>query len=596
MATATDFGLYPTRERIVGQRVAAGRVFTLGTPVLDGGVTRFRQSLWLAVPAAARNAVALQLAASALVLRFEPVSLDLGTDDGRWFPEVKTEADNQTVRIGFTWPASVTRLDDPSAFQRGVGFALHRAEGDAVAGEPVMRGQTGVSLSPPWVGTPMVVKMDQPVRGPALAQQVLATGPVFMVTSAGAAPMVAMAAAANPALAPAAAVDTVQARLQPQQRLAGSWVVPGLRLRGVPTSPRATLTMEARGDQPETLLWQSLLPGEQGTVTLPPQPLADEWAKALEQVRKRLAAELPRPDAQPPDPPPSDAPQLLRLDIESDAPARVTLLQATLALDAEFNSLAAELRADFDGSQPQTLPLPLDLPAGITLQGLTLSGRVSGGTDAAAAALPAGTRPGLLLSAADRVLVATPLAGPLRPGGLALAWWPLSEQLVLKLRLLADAGDTPGAVALAEWSLAADTPAAAWLALRGDAPDLQAQRLWLELCLVEGSGLWLSDANASPPALGFSEQREGASAKRQPLGLQPVFNWLPATLPDADKAPRQVALLAGELPIAAALDPRFTLECPAQLLPAIATSGLQARCGSAAQLTLMSARARLRLA
>lgn len=572
MATATDFGLYPTRERIVGQRVAAGQVFVLGTPVLDGGVTRFRQSLWLAVPAAARSAAALQLAASALLLRFEPLSLDVGTDDGRWFPAVRTEADNKTVRIGFSWPAAVTRLDDPSAFQRGVGFALHRADGDAVADEPTMRGRTGVDLNPPWVGTPMVVKLDQAVLGPALVQQVLATAPVFMTMAAG--------------NTPAATGDTIQAQRQPQQRLAGSWVVPGLRLRGVPTSPRATLTLEARGGQPETLLWQSLLPGEQATVTLPPQPLADEWAKALEQVRNRLAGESPA----------LETPLTLRLDIESDAPARVTLLQATLALDAEFNSLAAELRADFDGSHAQTRPLPLDLPAGAALQGLSLSGRVSGGTDAAAAALPAGERQGLLLAAADRVLVATTLAAPLRPGGLALAWWPLSERLVLKLRLLADAGDTPGAVALAEWSLAADTPAAAWLALRGEAPDLQPQRLWLELSLVAGSGLWLADAAAPLPALGFSEHREGASAKRQPLGLQPALAWLPARPPEAATAPRQVALLAGETLVATALAPRFTLDCPAPLLPAIAASGLQARCGSAAQLTLVSARARLRLA
>ncbi len=603
MSVATDFGLYPTRGRVAGQRVAPGQVFDLGTPVQAGGVTRFRRSLWLAVPAAAGDAATLQLALSALAMRFEPLTLEVGTGDRHWFDEVRTEPDNQTVHLALSWPATVIRLPDPGPTQRDIAFDLYRADGDRRADAPTQNGRTGSALSPPWVGSPMVVVMQQVVLSLGRVERVVVAKSSTAAPAAAPGPVMAMAMAmamAPPMAAPSgtaasAAVQGAIKKVAPGREVGlsallhrASHVVPALVLRGAPTSPRATLVMEARGDAPETLLWQALLPGEQGTVTLPQRPLADEWAPALEQVRKRLAAETPR----------SEAPLLLRLDIESDAPARVTLLQAALALDAEFETLPDELRVDFDGTGAQAKALPLDLPASFPLQGLTLTGRVGGGTDANAdvGALPSDQRCGLLLGAADRVLVHAVLTAPQRVAGLSLAWLPLSDAVALTLRLLSDAGNAPSVAALAEWQLAADTPAAGWLALRGDALDLQAQHLWLELTMSEGSGLWLADAAEPVPTQGHVEQRGGPSPRRQPLGQQPRLAWLPAPSPSALQQTRRVGLFAADVVLAAQLDERFTLDCPGALLPVVAGQGLQARSGSAARLTLVSARARIRLA
>lgn len=591
MSTVAPFGLYPTRSLVAGQRVSAGQVFTLDTPVGEGGVTLFRQSFWLAVPMSARGASSLRLAASALTLRFDPVTLPVPTDDPHWFDKVVTGTDDKTVRIEFAWPATVTELPDPSPAQRGVAFDLFRADGERQADAPTMSGRTSQALDPHWIGTPMLVVMRQPVHeaAPIRSKEIA-------LRSAGpaASAMARAGAAAAPAVpgpsSPVAVKEARAAKVRTRQR---SHVVPTVMLRGVPTSPRAKLIAEARGGAAETLLWQALLPAEQSTVSLPQQAVGDEWAPALEQVRQRLAGESPA----------LDTPLLLRLDIESDAPCQLTVTQATLALDGEFEGLADELRVDFDGTRVQSLPLPLNVPAGAVLQGLRLSGRVGGGGVAAADAagpLPADLRRGLLLAGADRVLVHAVLDAPARLGGLAMAWHPLSDAVALTLRLLADAGDAPSAVPLRALSLRADTPAPGWLALRSEAFDLQAQHLWLELTLDDGSGLWLADAHAPVPTQGFREQRDTRWPQRQPLGLQPAFGWLPPPLPTPPAGmpppPRRVGLVSGDQVLAAELSPRFELDCPEGLLPTVASQGLRARSGSAAQLSLVSALARVRLA
>ena len=56
---SSPFGLYPSRNRVAAQRVMSGTAFTLGQPVVEGGVSLFRQSLWLAVPVAALLAIVL---------------------------------------------------------------------------------------------------------------------------------------------------------------------------------------------------------------------------------------------------------------------------------------------------------------------------------------------------------------------------------------------------------------------------------------------------------------------------------------------------------------------------------------------------------
>jgi hypothetical protein len=496
----------------------------------------------------------------------------------------------------------VTGLPDPTFVQHHIGFDLYRADGVRPTDEPTQSGQTGSTLSPPWVGSPMVVVMQQAVLPTVFTETMVmlmvatpagasaeAGPPDAAASSGGSAAAQAASPAAQGSLALQAAKEAAQAAVR--MRRQRSHVVPSVTLRGAPTSPRARLLMEARGDAPETLLWLAMLPGEQGTVTLPPQPVAGEWAAALEQVRKRLADEDP----------PIDSPVLLRLHIESDAPCRVTLTQAALALDGEFEALNKEARADFDGTRVQTQALPLALPAGGALQGLRLTGRVEGGTvaDAGAASLPADQRRGLLLTSPARVLVHTVLDEPRRVGGLALAWHPLSDAVALTLRLLGDAADTPSAAPLLALPLRADTPTPGWLALRSaEAIDLQARHLWLELTVNEGSGLWLADPDAPLPTQGCCEPRDSPAHPGQPLGVQPALAWLPPPQVDpvtGPALPRGVALLAGNQSLAAALAERFELDAPAPLLPVLASQGLQAQSGSAARLTLVSARARLRL-
>src|SRR5690606_32417461 len=159
----------------------------------------------------------------------------------------------------------------------------------------------------------------------------------------------------------------------------GSELIPRIRIAARPASPRLRLVLEGgEADGSDRLLWQAMLPGEQAApVTLPADPLAKEWAAALEQVlafcqREPVPEVLPR----------------LRLDIESDAPCLVKLSSVALSLQAEHALLADPLRVDFDGKQHASRDLVLaPTHPGSPLQ-LTLKGRLRAADTPPAGALP----------------------------------------------------------------------------------------------------------------------------------------------------------------------------------------------------------------
>jgi len=561
------FGLYPSRGLAAGQRIAAGQVTDLDTPVDDGGVKLFRKSYWLPVPALLATAQAVRLAASEMQLRFAPLRFSVGTDNLTWFPDVR-HLSASDARIEFAWPAQVVRVANP------VGALAHaidllRADGDAVAAEPVMSGATGSDLAQPWVGSPLVVRVGQVL--------VEVGEIVFIATEqmvkAAAAPRAGRAAPA-PSEAPAGAAMPIG--VTAFARMASA-LVPALTFAGSPTSPRVKLFAERDGG--DMLLWQALMPGEQGTVTLPAGPVADEWAPALEQLRA-LAAD------------PAGAPALLRLDIESDAPCRVTALQLQLALEADFELLAEPQKLSFGGAQSEQALLPLALPAGAAAEALTLAGRVvaDGDADAAAGAAPADGRRGALLAADQTALQPLDLAQPASIAGLAIFWQPLSDLLQLRLRLLADGGNGPGARVLAERAVSFDTPQAGWLALRWPAIDLQAQRVWAELAVVEGAGLWLFGSGG---ATGWVDLR-ATPAQRQPLpeglALQPIAP------PAEGSAERALAVTLGDQTVAATLPVgALQLAVPKAMLPLLATHPLAFTGGVRGSVTLESARLAVRV-
>lgn len=552
--TAPAFGLYRTAALTAAQRLQAGDTLSLNVPVSEGGVVVFRASCWLPLPDLAAGTQSLKPAADAqLTLRFATLRFEAGLDDDRWFTEVR-RLDESTQRITFTWPATVARVRSPAGGARRI--ELLRADGDAVAAQPTQSGHTDGDLSPPWVGSPLVVRLGDrfEVRrsfGPA-------TGGALR------------AAVAAPAGAEAIdAVERVAVRL-----LAND--VPALVLSGAPTSPRLKLFAEGPGPAP-TLLWQSLLSGEQGTVDLPAKPIAEEWADAFQRLLGLLNDK------------PGKRPTGLRLDVESDAPCRVTLLQLALVLESEVELLAEAWTARFDGGQPEDRALPITLAAGSAAQGLVLRGRVV--ADAAAGADggpgPADARLGALLAADESALQPLDLAQPASLAGLALRWQPLSDAVRLRLRLRADGVNGPASRVLAEAESKADTRGLTWLALRWPALDLQAQRLWLEATVLEGLGLWLF-TDADGPA-GWTESA-GTPPQRLPLPRALVFTA--ASAPGTGSgAARAIALRLGQRTLASELPAgALAVTVPADALDPLATQPLVFSGGLRASVTIDTAR------
>ena len=527
MPAPTPFALYRKSHANLAEPVGAALDIELRFPVVTDGVAVFRSSLWLPLPEACRSATALSLDGSTLQAQFRPAEFALETDDARWFDLAEDDGEAET-RLELVWPAPIVRIDDPFP---GVTleFGLHRADGEAVSAEAAQTGRTGTALNPPWVGSPLVVKFT--------ASSLLG-GQHNMTENLRALPARRGSRAGGVKLAKDIAHDGAELKLEIDKDIAlmrqGSQLVPRIRIAARPASPRLRLALEgAEADGSDRLLWQAMLPGEQGApVTLPADPLAKEWAAALEQVLAFCQR----------DPVPEVLPRL-RLDIESDAPCLLKLSNVSLSLLADHALLTDPLRVDFDGKRHASRDLALaPTHAGSPLQ-LTLSGRLRAADTPPAGELPSAGGPdgrsGLLVEEDQRVSGERQLDAPATLAGFSFDWHALSERLTGVLRVL-PAAARRGTPALVEQAFDFDTAQPAGtastpqrLAVRWPALDLQAQALRVELVVTQGRGLWL----AEPGGHGWRVHRVPEDGAGRAVNLALHAAWLEAAPASAAGAP-----------------------------------------------------------
>ncbi|MDX9885503.1 hypothetical protein [Thauera sp.] len=518
MPAPIPFALYRKSHPTLTEPVGAALDIELRFPAMSAGVAVFRSSLWLPLPEACRSATALSLDGSTLQAQFRPAEFALETDDARWFTRAEDTGLAET-RLELVWPAPIVRIDDPFP---GVAldFGLHRTDGEAISADAAQTGRTGTALNPPWVGSPVVVKFT--------ASSLLG-GRHNMTENLRALPAQSRSRATGTQAGTAVVHDKADTQLAIHEEILriprGSELVPRIRIGARPASPRLRLVLEgAEADGNDRLLWQAMLPGEQDApVTLPAEPLAKEWAAALEQVLAFCQR----------DPVPEVLPRL-RLDIESDASCLVKLSMVALSLLAEHALLTDPLRLDFDGKQHASRDLALaPTHAGSPLQ-LTLSGRLRAADTPPAGELPTAGGPdgrsGLLVEEDQRVGGERRLDAPATLAGFSFDWHALSERLTGVLRVL-PAAARRGTPALVERAFDFDTAHPAGtasrpqrLAVRWPALDLQAQALRVELVVTHGRGLWL----AEPGGQGWRVHRVPEDGEGRAVGLALQAAWLEA--------------------------------------------------------------------
>lgn len=556
------FSLYTAATCESAQRVNAGQVFDLKTPLTEGGVTLFRRSLWLPLSASARLADALQVVAgSTLALRFEALEVDAATSDTTWMPECSLSGDY--LHIALALPLPIVQF----VGTRNVDVTLRRRDGDAVADEPLIGGRMNTQLADPPSGMSFALTLSPffedrdnfnfekapHIRAqPKIAKGIGSPSNVGIIDGGG-------------------VIEGVIDNIAQMSQIRRDGVLKALRLAGKPTNPRMRLVRQAGGGKPEDTLWLDMRPGEHATAqTLPADAPPKAWAPALEHL---LAA-----NQNPKEEPVTDL--VLRLDIESDSPCRVTVQTISLALVAETELLESPQTLKFSGTRSETLTVALPATTG-PVDEITVSATLGGDATAAptaSSALPGDGRTGTLLGPDQRIVLALDLATPLRLSGISLPWYPLSDQATWTVQLRADSGDRPALPALIEATISSDTPAAAWIALRWSPMDLQGGRYWLRLVAKEGSGLWLH-ATSGPATTGWVE------AARSPLpNPLPLGGVLALTTLSPSEAPPSVTLRAsGHVLILAAanseqpsrLEARHTFSSPNALGPTLSIEANQ---------------------
>ncbi len=583
MPAPTPFALYRKAHPTLAEAVGAALDIELRFPVTSAGVAAFRTSLWLPLPEACRSASALSLGGSTLQAQFRSAEFSLETDDARWFDLAEDDGEAET-RLELVWPAPIVRIDDPFPGLT-LEFGLHRADGEAVSAEAAQTGRTGTALNPPWVGSPLVVKFTASIP---------LGGQINMTENLRALPARSRSRATGTQTGTAIAHDKADTQLAIHEEilgiLRGSALVPRIRIAARPASPRLRLVLEGgEADGSDRLLWQAMLPGEQGApVTLPADPLAKEWGAALEQVLAFCQR----------DPVPEVLPRL-RLDIESDAPCLVKLSNVALSLQAEHALLGAPLRLDFDGKQHASRDLDLaPTQDGSPLQ-LTLKGRLRAADTPPAGELPtiggADARSGLLVEEDQRVSGERPLDAPATLAGFSFDWHPLSERLTGVLRVL-PASARRGTPVLVEQAFDFDTaqPDGAAsrpqrLAVRWPALDLQPQALRVELVVTQGRGLWL----AEPGGNGWRVHRVPEDGEGRAVDLALQSTWLeaaPASAPGLAAGHEPVFSLGAQALAFTKRDKdRFELSIAPPALAAWPALPIKVASGVAAELVVESA-------
>lgn len=516
------FSLYTAATCTPAQQVHAGQVFDLDTPLTEGGATFFRRSLWLPIPAAARSADTLAVAeGSTLALRFEARNIDARTDDTTWMPECALAGD--FLHVALALPLPIVELIGT----RSIDLALHRRDGDAVADDAVVGGRLNTPLSEQVSGVSFALKMSTYLEDRDFIR--------FEQTSQAHAhaktAKVAKGANVAKAFGPPGDVGIVDGVVDDIIRAVSlvrrDGVLTAIRLAGRPTNPRMRLVRPAAAGKPEDTLWLDLKPGEQSAAQmLPADTPAKAWGPAL--------AHCLADDAET-----AVADLTLRLDLESDAPCRITVQAVSLALIAETELLDEPRTLKFSGMRREMLAVPLASAAG-PIESITVLASVDGDASAAAvtsATLPGDGRTGSLLGPDQRIVRALELLTPLRLCGISLPWHPLADQTTWTVQLCADAGGRPALPALIDATVAAATPGAAWMALRWPPLDLQGGRYWLRLVATEGSGLWLHAASGEAVA-GWTEAAKSPQLNPLPLGGVPAVATLTASATPPDLALR----------------------------------------------------------
>jgi hypothetical protein len=162
--------------------------------------------------------------------------------------------------------------------------------------------------------------------------------------------------------------------------------------------------------------------------------------------------------------------------------------------------------------------------------------------------------------------------------------------------LFADGGGTPASKALLEARVSADTPHAAWMALRWPAQDLQAGGYWLRLGLAEGAGLWLGEAAAVD---GWVESALAPPAPRGELGCAPAIELLASSGEGAGASAPALSMLLGGVALAvtttaaaAPARPRVLADLEVAEGSSLDTSNLAVGCAQVLSLKLESVRVR----
>jgi hypothetical protein len=201
--------------------------------------------------------------------------------------------------------------------------------------------------------------------------------------------------------------------------------------------------------------------------------------------------------------------------------------------------------------------------------------------------MPAGGRTGVLLESDQSAMRAIALEAPASLAGLTIAWHPLSDRIAGTLRVFADGGNGPAARPLVEAPFEIDTASPGWIAVRWAALDLQPQPLWLQLSLVEGGGIWLTDP-ADAPVSGWHEHLAAPANARSPLGLAPLCGWLDLP-PDGGNPGGNLSFAVGNQSLEPARSGgRFTIALPG--VP------IEVSCAAPARLIIESAHATVRIA
>ncbi|MBE0618099.1 MAG: hypothetical protein IH608_09270, partial [Proteobacteria bacterium] len=141
-----------------GSRLQPGQTLELASPVQEGGTSRFRATLYLLVPVDAPCQGITVASGSALALRFEPLTVNIGEHDGAWV--TKWEAERDRVTVGLSRPAPITRVRS-QIYGRA---RLYRVDGDAVASQPTATVATGAPLAEPFVANAFLVALDREKR------------------------------------------------------------------------------------------------------------------------------------------------------------------------------------------------------------------------------------------------------------------------------------------------------------------------------------------------------------------------------------------------------------------------------------------------